>query len=57
MKYLDIYVEEFLDCKCTSSMLTGAGDRTLGSIISKFKYLRNVFLKPIPDCITLEWYK
>ncbi len=46
-----IFLDEFLDFKCTVSMLSGAADGALGSIISKFKLLKNVgfktFLKQI----------
>ncbi len=41
-KYLGIYFDEFLDFKCTASMFAREGGRALGSIISKFKSLKNV---------------
>ncbi len=41
-KYLGIFLDEFFDFKCTASTLSGAADRTLGSIILKFKSLKNV---------------
>ncbi len=56
-KYLGIYFDEFLDFRCTACMLAGAGGRTLGSIISKFKSLKMWLLKLIPNCITVRWYQ
>ncbi len=41
-KYLGIFLDEFLFFRCSASMLSGAAGRALGSIISKFKLLKNV---------------
>ncbi len=39
--YLEIFVDDFLDIKCSKSMLAATGGRSLGSnIISKFKSLK-----------------
>ncbi len=41
-KYLGIFLDKFLDFKCTASMLSGMTSKALGSIISKFKSLKSV---------------
>ena len=41
-KYLGIFLDEFLDFKCTTYTLSVAAGRALGSIISKFRSLKNV---------------
>ncbi len=41
-KYVEIFLDESLDFKCTTSMLSGVAGRVLGSIISKLNSLKNV---------------
>ncbi len=53
-KYLGTILNEHLDFSLTSSVLSGAAGRALGSVISKFKGLKNVgFLIHLIKCITV----